>query len=129
MSLIVPQALITELEARAAASPGTEICGLLLGAHNRVEAIEPARNVAANPATHFEIDPAVLIAAHRRARDGELSVIGHYHSHPNGRIGPSPADEAMAAGDGAYWLILSGDSMSAWLATDKGLVPQPILPC
>jgi desampylase len=129
MTLLIPQGVIVALMDVAAQSPTVEICGLLLGRYNRVENIEPARNVAEEPHSHFEIDPAALIAAHRRAREGGASVIGHYHSHPNGRVGPSPHDQAMAAADGQYWLIIADQEISAWLATDKGLIPQPILPC
>jgi desampylase len=129
VTLLIPAPLIAELMALAANAPEVEICGLLLGQHNRVAQIEPARNVAEKPHRQFEIDPAALIAAHRRAREGGDSVIGHYHSHPNGRTGPSPRDQTMAAADGQYWVIIAEQGMSAWLASDKGLIPQPILPC
>lgn len=99
-----------------------EICGLLLGRDNVVEAIEPCANVHANPATQFELDPAPLFRALRAARAGGRQVIGHYHSHPSGLAAPSPTDAAQAAPDGAFWLIAAGEELTAWRAVRDGAV-------
>lgn len=93
-----------------------EVCGLLLGRDRRIEAIGPAANVAPDPARHFELDPAVLIAAHRAARAGGLPVIGHYHSHPSGIAWPSATDAACASPDGSAWLIVAGEAARLWIA-------------
>jgi proteasome lid subunit RPN8/RPN11 len=85
-----------------------------------VTCILPARNVAADPVRFFEIDPAVLLAAHRAGRHGGAQVIGHYHSHPNGRAEPSPRDAAYAAPDGAFWLIAAAGRLTAWRAVPAG---------
>ncbi|SFP75110.1 Mov34/MPN/PAD-1 family protein [Sphingomonas rubra] len=100
--------------------PVVEACGLLLGSGLRVDAVEPCRNVAADPARWFEIDPAALIAAHRRARAGEPAVIGCFHSHPGGRAEPSPRDAADAAPDGGIWIVVAGDHVTAWRAVAGG---------
>ncbi|MBX9796354.1 M67 family metallopeptidase [Sphingomonas sp.] len=100
----------------ASRDPAREVCGLLLGRGSSVTVVVPCRNVAADPARRFEIDPAALIAAHRAARDGGPAVIGHYHSHPGGAAAPSSADTAMAAQDGAIWLILGAGEIAAWRA-------------
>ncbi len=106
--------------AAAAASPDAEICGLLLGAADRIDAAQACANVAANPARTFEIDPAALFAAHRLARGGGLAVVGHYHSHPSGLAVPSPRDAEQAMGDGALWLILAGGAARLWRSVDRG---------
>lgn len=106
--------------AAARASPTVEICGLLLGRAGRVERIVPCANVAADPARRFEIDPAALVAAHRAARVGGPGVIGHYHSHPDGRAEPSPRDAADARADGSVWIIVAADVMTAWRAVADG---------
>jgi proteasome lid subunit RPN8/RPN11 len=106
--------------AEAAASPGAEVCGLLLGRGGRVEAVLPARNVAAEPARRFEIDPATLLAAHRQARGGGAPILGCYHSHPSGSAEPSPCDAAEAAPNGWLWLIAGGGAIRAWRATTDG---------
>ncbi|MFK3890005.1 M67 family metallopeptidase [Sphingomonas sp. NPDC079357] len=99
-----------------------EICGLLLGDGVVVTRLLPCRNVAADPATRFEIDPAALIAAHRSARGGGERIIGHYHSHPSGIARPSPRDAADAAPDGSIWLIVAGEAVTAWRAVAHGAV-------
>lgn len=110
-----------ELCALAAASRD-EVCGLLFGAGSRVDGLLACRNVAADPAVRFEIDPAALIAAHRAARRGGPVIIGHYHSHPSGIAYPSPRDAADAAPDGSLWLIVAGPDVTAWRATENGMI-------
>lgn len=108
-----------ELVAIARAS-AEEVCGLLLGRGERVERALPCRNVAATPATRFEIDPAALLAAHRGTRAGGPAVLGHYHSHPSGDARPSPRDAAEAVPDGSLWLIVAGGEVTAWRAIEGG---------
>ena len=90
--------------------------------------IRPAANVAARPETRFEIDPAILIAAHRDARAGGMQVIGYYHSHPGGRAQPSAEDARLAAPDGQYWIILGADGVTAWQAAAQGDVHDRFIP-
>lgn len=107
--------LLAEIVSRAA-SKASEICGLLLGEGERITAHLPAANVAADPARHFELDPAVLIAAHRAQRAGGPRIIGHYHSHPGGSAVPSATDAACARPDGSLWLIVGGGVARLWSA-------------
>jgi proteasome lid subunit RPN8/RPN11 len=113
-------ALATLIEEATRAAP-QEACGLLLGTH-RIEAAVPCDNVHANPLRHFEIDPAALIAAHRRARGGGPAVLGYYHSHPNGRAEPSATDRAMASGDGRIWAIVAAGAVRFWRDDPGGFV-------
>ncbi|AHE52741.1 hypothetical protein NX02_05000 [Sphingomonas sanxanigenens DSM 19645 = NX02] len=121
MRVEISRSLVDELLRAAAASPGAEICGLLLGGAGRIEAILPAANVAADPAHRFEIDPATLFAAHRAARAGGPRIIGHYHSHPTGSAEPSPRDAEQAIG-GEYWLLLGGGAARLFVATRVGAI-------
>lgn len=93
-----------------------ETCGLLLGRDGAIDAILPAANVAADPARHFELDPAVLLRAHRAARLGGAPLLGHYHSHPSGVARPSATDAACATPDGSLWLIVAGSTARLWRA-------------
>lgn len=120
MGVTISSGLIARLVASAAASPHAEICGLLFGAPERIDAAEACCNVAADPARTFEIDPVALFAAHRRARGGGAPVIGHYHSHPTGVAVPSARDAAQAMGDGAIWVILTGEGARAWRSVAVG---------
>ena len=105
-----------------ARTSGNEVCGLLFGDGDHVTAASPCVNVAVDPARTFEIDPAALVAAHRRARTGGARPIGHYHSHPGGSSTPSPRDAADAVADGALWLIVGGQGVHAWRAVADGAV-------
>lgn len=119
MKVAISTMLLHRIRALAQAD-AREICGLLLGQSGRIDAILPAPNVAADPHRHFEIDPAVLIAAHRAARKGGGRIIGHYHSHPSGSPFPSATDAARAAADGAYWMIVASGEVRLWRAGIDG---------
>ena len=107
--------------AEAAAAPEREVCGLLFGmADKEVTTIRTCANVAANPADTFEIDPALLIAAHKAQRSGGPALIGCYHSHPNGAGEPSLRDLESANGEQELWLIIAGNSLRAWRMSGEG---------
>ncbi len=122
MALDISSELLDHIRAHAAATPAIEVCGLLLGRGEGIMYAERCANVARDPACRFEIDPAALIAAHRRARAGGFSVIGHYHSHPGGEPVPSPRDAEAAAADDSIWLIVGGGVVRAWRAVAAGAV-------
>ena len=79
-----------------------------------------------DPARHFEIDPAALIAAHRAARGGGPEVLGYYHSHPTGRAEPSDTDRAQASGDGRIWAIVAQGRVQLWRDLPEGFEPLPL---
>ncbi|MBS0481950.1 MAG: M67 family metallopeptidase [Proteobacteria bacterium] len=125
MEIEVTSGALATLLAEATRAFPRECCGLLLGQGGRIETACPAANVHADPLHHFEIDPAALIAAHRDARAGRAQVMGYYHSHPNGRAGPSPADRAAASGDGRIWAIVARDDVTFWRDGRNGFEPLP----
>lgn len=114
------------LDAAATAHPH-EACGLLLGTPGQIHTALPAANVHPDPARHFEIDPAALIAAHKAARaarnSGAPKLIGYFHSHPNGLARPSATDAASAAHDGRIWAIAAGGEVSLWRDAPSGFEP------
>jgi desampylase len=134
MALRIASEYHAQLIALGVASPVDEICGLLFGTFDRVDGFQAVRNISPDPAHRFELDPAALIAAHRNARLGGPAVLGHYHSHPNGRAEPSESDADNAAPDGSIWVIIADKSLTAWRAIDGGarygrFDPIPILQC
>lgn len=122
MPVMLSSALHAQLLTHAAAAHPAECCGLLFGDDSVITHIKPAANVSATPESAFEIDPAALIAAERAMRQGGARLIGHYHSHPNGRAEPSPCDAASAAPDGRLWLIIAAGQITAWRATTGGIL-------
>jgi proteasome lid subunit RPN8/RPN11 len=71
-----------------------ECCGLLLGRDGEIVEAIRARNIAADPAARFVIDPADHFGAIRTARARSLEIVGFYHSHPRSAPAPSPRDLA-----------------------------------
>lgn len=117
MALEIADTAMAVMTGAAQAALPHEACGLLLGTGATVETALPAANVAADPAHHFEIDPAALIGAHRAARAGGPQVLGYFHSHPNGLARPSTTDAASAARDGKVWAIAAPVSDGSWAIT------------
>ena len=103
--ILITHASLDAIFTQAAEAHPHECCGLLLGEGGRITHAHPTANVHPDPATHFEIDPAALIAAYKAEREGGPRILGYYHSHPNGRAEPSPTDRASAAHDGKVWAI------------------------
>jgi desampylase len=125
MLLRISSKSIAAIRAHAAETPGAEVCGLLFGTVEAVEAVQRCANVADQPEARFEIDPASLIAAHKAERAGEAKLIGHYHSHPNGVCAPSATDAAQALDVGRYWLIVAGTEIGLWYV----LAPHQFVEC
>lgn len=103
----------------AAKHPLSEVCGLLFGQNDHIEAVLAVPNVAADPITAFELDPTALFAALRSMRLGGPRMVGYFHSHPNGLSTPSATDTAMAQPDNMIWIIL-GTDLTAWRSTPVG---------
>ena len=120
MAVRISTELVAQIAAEAAASPGVEVCGLLLGRGETVEEVRSCRNVAADPSCRFEIDPAALLAAFRTARGGGRAVLGCYHSHPTGPAEPSWADASDAEANGWVWIIVAGGDVGVWRAVACG---------
>ncbi|HEY6869494.1 MAG TPA: Mov34/MPN/PAD-1 family protein [Novosphingobium sp.] len=119
-----PTARAILLRAAADAAP-CEACGLLLGEGTHIHTATIAANIHPESATHFEIDSAALIAAHRAARSGGPQVLGYWHSHPNGRAEPSAIDRQQASGDGRVWAIVADGGMTLWRDAAAGFVALP----
>ena len=115
-------AIATRLKEATLAAP-RECCGLLLGKGKRIARAVPAANVHAEPERHFEIDPALLIAALRQEREGGEQVLGYYHSHPNGAGNLSGEDRACASGDGRVWAIAAAGAVTWWRDDKEGFEP------
>lgn len=114
MVIRVASSVIATVIAETASAAPAECCGLLLG-RETIEQALPAANVAADPLRHFEIDPQVLIGAHRAARGGGPQVLGYYHSHPTGHPVPSPTDCEHSAGDDRVWAIAADGVVGFWV--------------
>ena len=113
-----------------------ECCGLLEGVIDsslaRVLALHPTANLSDN-FDRFEIDPASHIALLRKLRGTGRTIVGCYHSHPNGRAEPSKRDCESAVEQGFLWLICAiqpgarTTSIAPFLSTGECFSPLPIV--
>lgn len=121
MNVGISRAAFDQILDHADRYPGEEVCGLLLGDRETIMVSLPAANVATDRSRHFELDPAVLLSAHKAARAGGPLVLGHYHSHPSGRAMPSEAD-AEQAYSGPLWLIVADGQAALFQASEGGAI-------
>ncbi len=93
---------------QALAAYPEECCGFLFGEALATEGhaggwwlneVRPATNVSKAPRAGYELDGREQLAAIKHAEANGLEVFGYYHSHPNGRRGPSPTDFVLAGGE------------------------------
>ena len=112
-----------QLEAWARQAAPREACGTLIG-RQRVGVIEIAQvELGANllgPEVRdaFDLDPMHVVAADHRARQGGMSIVGVWHSHPNAPAVLSRRDRASAARGWCHAVVsLRGDraTVRAWL--------------
>jgi proteasome lid subunit RPN8/RPN11 len=105
------------LQEAGLAFPG-ECCGLVEGTRSggafQVAALHSARNLASAP-DRFEIAPEDHFRALKAARANGRTLIGCYHSHPNGRAEPSAIDKAGAGEENFLWLIAAGGTLGAFV--------------
>ncbi|MBH0112482.1 M67 family metallopeptidase [Novosphingobium sp. YJ-S2-02] len=119
MEVEVTRAVLDSLREEARKAHPEECCGLLLGGREGlIDRFRAAANLAKVPERFFEIDPAVLLAAHREAREGGVQVQGYYHSHPQGLARPSTTDQEHSTGDLRIWAIIARDDVAFW--RDRG---------
>ena len=108
MKLILPRVLRGRIEEEARNAFPRECCGLIEGLQRddvaEAMALHATRNLA-DRGDRFEIHPEDHFAALKAARANGRSLIGCYHSHPNGSPVPSAADRAGAGEEDFLWLI------------------------
>ena len=116
-AFVFPHALHEQLTVEARAAFPNECCGLIEGMATlegwRATALHRSKNLAADPARAFLIDPQVHFGALRRLCGTDRGIIGCYHSHPGGLAKPSERDRAEAIDDGFVWLIAGAGEMNA----------------
>lgn len=129
MTVRISRAALDAIFVQMHGSGQAECCGLLLSRRHEladsIDAILTSANVAADPVTRFEIDPATLLRAHRAEREGRHRILGCYHSHPGGDPAPSAADAAHAVPNDWLWLICTPASpplAGLWRACARGVL-------
>lgn len=83
-----------------------EACGYLAGKDNRISEAYILKNIDGR-ADHFSFDPQEQFAAHKKARQAGLQIIGVYHSHPVTPARPSVEDLRLAYDPASLYVIIS----------------------
>lgn len=111
--MIFSQDHIDFILAHARQAHPEECCGLIVGQDDVVERLLPSDNVSNGDKTNsFEIDARVRFKLIRET--GERSMLGFYHSHPNGVPYPSDTDKAMVYEPELIWVIATLDEVKAF---------------
>ena len=135
--ILLSPAQLQAIERAAEAAYPEEACGLLVGRSVpdgvwQVSAVEASINVAEPPRTRrFEVDPKLRLRLERALRDSPDSIVGVYHSHPNGSAAPSETDISMIFEPDMVWLITAvADGMAgatmAYKPTEDGAAFRPL---
>lgn len=101
--LEVPPQIRAAMLAHAQWAFPNEACGLIAGSPGRIEMVFCLSNRLASP-TRYTIDPGEHYGAARFAEQCGLSILGAWHSHPNGDAAISPTD--VAESPGGEWITL-----------------------
>ena len=136
-SVRLSPAQLQAIERAAEAAYPEEACGLLVGRSEpggacRVSTVEASANVAEPPRTRrFEVDPKLRLRLERELRESPDSVVGVYHSHPNGSAEPSETDVSMIFEPDMVWLITAvtdgqAGATKAYKPTEDGAVFRPL---
>tara|TARA_B100000745_G_scaffold204707_1_gene135190 strand:+ start:659 stop:1120 length:462 start_codon:yes stop_codon:yes gene_type:complete len=90
-----------------------EACGLLLGNISkdniRCTFSINSKNMAKNPYKFFDIDVRNIFKAELFSRNNNISLLGHFHSHPDSPSGdiPSKHDIKNISNLKYHWIIVS----------------------
>ena len=116
------RALYDQILAHLAATWPNEGCGLLGGTGAvvntdmvaaQVSSVWPVSNVAANPASWYKMHSGEQVRAMLALEAEGQTLVGIFHSHPDGRASPSPTDMAEAYYPEAAYLI-SARTAAGW---------------
>ena len=136
-SVRLTAAQLLAIQRAAEAAYPEEACGLLVGRREPggawcVGAVEASANVAEPPRTRrFEVDPKLRLRLERDLRESPDSVIGVYHSHPDGSAKPSETDRSMIFEPAMVWLITAvaggrAGATTGWRPTEDGSAFTPL---
>jgi len=83
-----------------------EACGLLIGRDGVVSHAIPVANRASDPRRSYRIAADDLLAAHLAARERGDTIVGVFHSHPDGQPELSATD-MQAAHPGWIYMVVA----------------------
>ena len=105
--LVIPRKLVNQILTHAQQHEHTESCGLISASAGTPAHYYAVRNIASDPAKHFEMEPRQQIAAMKHMREHEEDLLAIVHSHPSSPPVPSLTDLKRSAYPDAYYIIVS----------------------
>lgn len=125
-TLALPRTVVNRILAQAQQQPDTETCGLLGARNGEAARYYPVKNIAADPATRFEMDPRQQISVMKTLRENDEQLLAIVHSHPHSPPEPSATDLEEFGYPDAYYLIVSLDvkgvlEMRGYKRMDSGM--------
>lgn len=105
--LVLPRKLVNQVLTHAQQNEHTEACGLISTSDGNPAHYYAVKNIAADPSTHFEMEPEQQIAAMKRMREHGEDLLAIVHSHPESPPLPSATDMQEAGYPHAYYIIVS----------------------
>ena len=126
--LELPRKLVNQILTHAQQHEHTESCGLISELNGTPAHYYAVRNIAADPASRFEMEPRQQIAAMKHMREHGEELFAIVHSHPQSPPVPSAIDMHDAGYADAYYIIVSLNTrgvleMRAYKAADEGMEP------
>jgi proteasome lid subunit RPN8/RPN11 len=110
-----------------------ECCGILMstsGNGSIVDHVIPAENVEKDdPERGYVLGHKAHLKAVNMEALGEASIVGYYHSHPNGKPRASNRDLKQAVSEAIYLITGLGDGEiehAAWRLEKDNLIPEPL---
>jgi proteasome lid subunit RPN8/RPN11 len=136
-TLRIPISVLNRILGHAVADYPMECCGLLVGQGDEVHSAVAVRNLYAGECyDRFELDPVDHVRVWEAARAAGDSIVGCYHSHPDGMALPSSIDRRLArrfGGPFGYLVVAIGESQASgifagMISEDGEIVPVALEP-
>ena len=105
--LVLPRTLVNQILTHAQQHEHTESCGLISASAGKPAHYYAVKNIAADPSTHFEMEPKQQIAAMKHMHEHDENLFAIVHSHPLSPPVPSVTDMNEAGYPEAYYIIVS----------------------
>ena len=105
--LVLPRKLVNQVLTHAQQHEHSESCGLISATNGIPIHYYAVKNIAADPATRFEMEPAQQIAAMKHMREHGEDLFAIVHSHPESPPLPSATDIQEVGYPDACYIIVS----------------------
>lgn len=127
-SVLMKPCLEKDLVAACRSRLPNEACGIIYGStiNEAVigEGFAIVRNVSASPSRSFCFEPAEWVALYYEAQKNQRTIVGFFHSHPEGSSLPSAEDGLSWTPWGTYWIVSLADGAAGITAYRKNLRQQ-----